>query len=518
MKKHKEITGNQEITGSPNMPQKKKRKIKKAPIIIIAVVVLLFVIARVASCALGSVSGALVTTTKAVRGELQESVSTSGTVQSEETRIIFAPVDGILTEVNVAAGDAVKAGDMLAGYDMEQMDRMLLTASLQMGRSDAGYKGALADDSENQAKLNEATYNLSILEQQIADYKAYLKELQNNLNKNQRDTSNALASEAYDLQAKMNELGNGSSISSGDMDEYSKLSAQLARNQYLQQMAGSSDYVIKMQEEIEDVQEHLTACEEYKAEMESQKNGSEAAVLDTYGRQQLDADNQLAALSYQESERDYYIAKAGITAEFDGIITECSAVPGSEVGKGMQLMTLQSSENLKVSFEASQYDMEKLKLGQSAEVVVSGVTYHGEISKINRMAERNASNTPMVGVEVHLLDGDDNIILGMDAKLTIYTQKAENALLIPVEAVNADRDGDFLYCVENGVVVRKPIVCGISTDMYTEVLEGITEEDDIILSSFTELSEGMSVTVMPGGMGGALTESGDPGAMQITVD
>ena len=513
MKKHKEITGNQEITGSPNMPQKKKRKIKKAPIIIIAVVVLLFVIVRVASCALSSVSGALVTTTKAVRGELQESVSTSGTVQSEETRIIFAPVDGILTEVNVAAGDAVKAGDMLAGYDMEQMDRMLLTASLQMGRSDAGYKGALADDSENQAKLNEATYNLSILEQQIADYKAYLKELQDNLNKNQRDTSNALASEAYDLQAKLNGLDPVT-----NKEEYSKLSAQLARNQYLQQMAGSSDYVIKMQEEIEDVQEHLTACEEYKAKMESQKSGSEAAVLDTYDRQQLDADNQLAALSYQESERDYYIAKAGITAEFDGIITECSAVPGSEVGKGMQLMTLQSNENLKVSFEASQYDMEKLKLGQSAEVVVSGVTYHGEISKINRMAERNASNTPMVGVEVHLLDGDDNIILGMDAKLTIYTQKAENALLIPVEAVNADRDGDFLYCVENGVVVRKPIVCGISTDMYTEVLEGITEEDDIILSSFTELSEGMSVTVMPGGMGGALTESGDPGAIQITVD
>ena len=79
----------------------------------------------------------------------------------------------------------------------------------------------------------------------------------------------------------------------------------------------------------------------------------------------------------------------------------------------------------------------------------------------------------------------------------IYTDKTENALLIPVEAINADKEGDFLYVAENGIVVRKPIVCGISTDIYTEVLEGITEQDAIILTSSSDLEEGMAVTVMP---------------------
>ena len=94
-------------------------------------------------------------------------------------------------------------------------------------------------------------------------------------------------------------------------------------------------------------------------------------------------------------------------------------------------------------------------------------------------------------------DADDKIILGMDAKLTIYTKKAENALLIPVEAINADRDGDFLYVVENGIVVRKSIVCGISSDVYAEIKEGLTEEDEIILTSYSDLEEGMAVTVLP---------------------
>ncbi len=66
-----------------------------------------------------------------------------------------------------------------------------------------------------------------------------------------------------------------------------------------------------------------------------------------------------------------------------------------------------------------------------------------------------------------------------------------------MEAVNADRDGDFLYVAEDGIVTRRPVICGISSDTYTEVLEGITEEDQIILGSYTGLTEGMSVTVVP---------------------
>ena len=70
-----------------------------------------------------------------------------------------------------------------------------------------------------------------------------------------------------------------------------------------------------------------------------------------------------------------------------------------------------------------------------------------------RMATLNASNTPMVGVEVHLTNPDDKIILGLDAKLTVHTDSAQNALLIPVEAINADKNGDFLYVFINAILM-----------------------------------------------------------------
>ena len=105
MKKEK----NQVTEGSTEVVQKKKKKRKKAPIII-AILVVVFIVFRMVSCSMASNTGAIVTTTTAFRGDIQESISTSGTVSSGEKKVIFAPVAGVLEQVHVAAGDAVKAG------------------------------------------------------------------------------------------------------------------------------------------------------------------------------------------------------------------------------------------------------------------------------------------------------------------------------------------------------------------------------------------------------------------------
>ncbi len=467
----------------------KKRK-KTRVIIIVVVVIVLFLLLK--GCSGGEVK-TVVTTAYAEKGELQESVSTSGTVQAENVKVIFAPASGKLATINVAAGDAVQKGDVLMAYDDTRLESDFKQASLQQAKSDAGYNSAIADSADSQAKLKEANTNISVLEQQIADNKAYLKDLQSKLGQSQRDTSNALAKEAYELQRELEELQE----EGGDEKSIREIESELARNSYLQQIAGSSDYVVEMEEEIANVQELIAEYESYKAEMEGQKSSSETGVMDSYDKISYEADKELADIAYSEAQTAYYASKSGICAEFAGVVTEVSAVEGSTVSEGMQLLTLESTEEVKVTFSASKQDVAKLAIGQVAEATISGKVYSGTVSKINRMATMNSSNTPMVGVEVHIDNPDDKIILGLDAKLTVHTSSVQDALLIPVEAINADRDGDFLYVVEDGIVVRKPVVCGISNDTHTEILEGITEQDQIILTYIGTLEEGMAVTVMP---------------------
>jgi hypothetical protein len=49
------------------------------------------------------------------------------------------------------------------------------------------------------------------------------------------------------------------------------------------------------------------------------------------------------------------------------------------------------------------------------------------------------------------------------------------------------------------MLVRKPIQSGISSDIYVQVKDGLSEGDEIVTSSYMgmDISEGMAVTPMP---------------------
>ena len=82
---------------------------------------------------------------------------------------------------------------------------------------------------------------------------------------------------------------------------------------------------------------------------------------------------------------------------------------------------------------------------------------------------QNSSNGVFVGAQIRIDNPDENIILGLDAKIKIYAQEAKSVLLIPVVALNADKNGDYVYVIEDGIAVRKDIVTGISNVEFTFV-------------------------------------------------
>ena len=175
--------------------KKKKKKGKLVVGIVVGVLAVVFIGFRII-LGMGSVgAGIPVTTAHAERGDLQEKITTSGTVLSEEVKVIFSPVSGTISEVKAAAGDAVQAGDVLISYDLEKMESSIRQSELQRDRSEAVYNSAAKTDSKNRQKKKEATANLEVLNQQIADTKTYISNLQNELNANQRDSNNAIVKE-----------------------------------------------------------------------------------------------------------------------------------------------------------------------------------------------------------------------------------------------------------------------------------------------------------------------------------
>ena len=282
-------------------------------------------------------------------------------------------------------------------------------------------------------------------------------------------------------------------------DAIAQVQMELQTNQYLSQIVGVSDEQEELEQKLQEEQERLVGYEQLKAEMEAQKLQAEASALSTYQKENLSASERLNIMNYEKAQKDYEEAAKGITADFDGIIVELSAMEGLPVGENQQLLTLASTNKVKVSIGVGKFDLEKLKEGQKAEIEIFGNTYTGKVVKIDKMATASSNGFYQVGAEIVIDNPDDRIILGLDAKVKILTESVEDVLLVPVEALNADRQGDFVYVAENGLAVRRDVICGISSTEFIEIKEGITESDKVIVSSLAgTVEEGMVVTDMTG--------------------
>lgn len=485
-----------------NKNKKKKRKLWKW-IILIALIVIIVLGFKACSTASQNMM-TMVETISPEKGKLEDYVSITGLVESDEIKYYYSPVNGRLSEVCVERGQIVKQGDKLISFDMEDMELYLEQARLQYVTGSSTYNGTLNNDKNALADLHEAKTNLAVLEQQIKDQKAYVKSLSKSLENLQKDTANSLTTQNYNLQKQLMELQkdpvtNAEAIKQIQMD--------MQTNEYLAQIAGTSDEQEKLQEKLQEEQERLAGYEQYKAEMEAQRQQAEAAALTSYQKENLSASEQLNLMSYERAQKDFEVANQGISADFDGIITELTVMEGMPVAESVQLLTLASTDKVKVTVGLGKFDLAKVKVGQSAEIEIFGNIYTGKVTKIDKMATASTNGFYQVGAEIAIDAPDENIVLGLDAKVKILTEAVEDVLLIPVEAMNADKAGDFIYVVENGMAVRRDVVSGISSTEFIEIKEGIAENDKVILSSLVgTIEEGMVVT----DMAGMITEQEEP--------
>ncbi len=482
---------------------KKKRKGRKLIkwIIIVLVIVGIIVVVTKVKGGKDKVTIPTVVTTKAVRGDLQEQVSVTGIVAGEENIAVYAPASGTVLNVMPKIGDEVQEGELLLSYDLEAMDESLYQAKLQNERTQISYEVTLNGNAEGKGKISEADINLPVLKQQIADHEKYLENLQTALADYQSKQSDDAILLNHQLTKQRAELMEALTTMTPGTEDYEKTQQQLnSVNARLEQLTLNqslsqkpAEYVKELQEKIKQEQETLADLKTYQAEMERQKTTGEATVMDSYQKRQLEIDMELTQLNYDKLLKGREEAEKGVVAPYHGVITSVSAAPGSGVAEGTPVFTLERLDKLKVNSTATKYVLNRLKVGQRAEIEIMGEMHEGRVSHISRVAQTTNLSAVVVGFEVEILGSLENIYLETDVKMTIYTNHAENALLLPTEAVNANKDGDFVYVLQGDAISVRPVTCGISSEGLIEILSGITEADEIVSDYDGELEEGVVV-------------------------
>lgn len=181
------------------------------------------------------------------------------------------------------------------------------------------------------------------------------------------------------------------------------------------------------------------------------------------------------------------------------------------------LLTLYPNISMEITISIDETDILALEEGQEAEVVVSSVSEDvrtGSVSEISKVADTSSGVTYYSAVVT--VDKAEGMLPGMSAEVDVKIEGAENAMIIPVDALHQTSSTYYVYTSydqetqQYGGMVE--VTIGMQNDNYVEILSGLNIGDTVYYTESQDFGFGFGFGGR-GGMGGmsAMPSGGMPG-------
>lgn len=366
------------------------------------------------------------------KGEVNSFLKVTGVVEANETVRVTSEIMGQAKEVKVQDGEEVNKGDILVVLGDEQIKIQVAQAQATLDSIQASY---------DKIKLGARPQEIKQAESAV---------LQAKIN---RDS----AEENY---LRMKKLSSEKAISEQQYEQ--------AKNQY----------------EIADVQ--------YQSAQESFKLVIEGAAEEDIKSVEAQVRQTKAALDMAK----YQLKNTQISAPISGKVTSITVSTGEMVSPSVPLLSIIDVSRVFVKVGISEKDISKIKEGQTVDLEIDAFPeekFQGEIVS-KGVAVNQISKT--LEVKIEILQPEVDIPVGVFARGKILVKTNQDALIISSSALVRKKDGIYVYVIEEGIARQKEVVLGIIQAKRVEILEGLSEEEEIVVLGNQELEDGLKVDVL----------------------
>ena len=203
-------------------------------------------------------------------------------------------------------------------------------------------------------------------------------------------------------------------------------------------------------------------------------------------RSQNTLDNSVINYELQDLALKY----ATLTSPINGVVTNVEQ-PNSGVNITPASATFSIIDPASIYFKAQidQEDVTRVKIGDKTTITLDSFPGEEFDSEITYISFTPVSGQTSTVYEIRFkLVGDDNqdikYRLGMDGDAVISLQEINDALVLPLDAIHQDKDEPYVFIKSNDsqTLTKKIIKTGIETDTTVEILEGLSENDQVVIS------------------------------------
>ena len=470
-------------------------------------------------------------TTRVRRGDIMLAATGAGTVISSVEVDLSFDTNGTVTQVNVAAGDKVAVGDVLASIDDITARKALVSAQSQVEQAmqnlitaQDNYDDLVAEPTDTELLSAEAT--LRSAEEKLADLQedaseAEVAKAQANVASAQEALDELIngpdadtlerAQQAIDkaknslwsAQMARDAKGDQRSIDSGAYDaaQVSVWNAEISVRQAEMDLAELQEPATEV--ELQNARANLASARETLSNL---TEGPTAAELASAQADLAKAQESLDDLQGGASDNDVTVAKSKITqaelsleqarvsleeaeadveatdlvAPIDATVMTVSIETGERVTENATVISLADLATPQIEVYVDESDMAMIKVGYPATVEFDALpdeVFNGHVVSVDPQLKTVGGTYVVRGIVE--LDADsfakpESLMPGMNAVLDIIGGQAQDAVLVPVEALRDLGDGQYaVFVMENDEPRMRIVEVGLMDYTYAEILSGL---------------------------------------------
>ncbi|MDR5588838.1 HlyD family secretion protein [Clostridium aquiflavi] len=412
------------------------------------------------------------------KANIVNSINVLGEVKSGNSTNVYTNSGNIVKEVKVKVGDEVKTGDVLAILDTEKLKEEIEQLTETLSASEAN--GKLDLDSKKRAYDNIVYINENNLNTDLINANSMLETAKMTLEDAERLYQYNKTILGYG-EISNQEFKKSENDYNKAKDDYNKANVELENSK------------LKIQEDLKNAQNS------YESAKIAYENKSERVALEN-----------------KKKELDECTIKASV----DGTITTVNATVGNP--STGTLFKIEDLNNLVIKASIKEVDIANIKVGQKTIIktdATDDLELLGEISEISPTAKvdeptvatgNSTSNSGDVIFEakVKINEMNENIKIGMKAKLNIILEEKNDVYAIPHESIIENENGLSIYVAEaqednkyiiKEVAINKGMESDFNVEIYGDELQDgmkvLSEPSNYTVGSIVELGGGMAEPV-----------------------
>ncbi len=188
---------------------------------------------------------------------------------------------------------------------------------------------------------------------------------------------------------------------------------------------------------------------------------------------------------------------AVIRAPFTGTIAKRLVQPGEKVSPDSSIVTIVDLRQMLLEAAVPAAEIPSVHIGQTTRFRVGGFGDREFTGEVQRISPTTVEGSRAIIIYIAVSNADRALKGGMFAQGQLVLDATQPVLSIPQMAARDEAGASFVYTLEDGRIVRKPVTLGqrVKGQDFVEVKEGLLAGEHVIVADIGEAKPGSRAIV-----------------------